>query len=68
MVVWPICLYEWPSKVKGMDLYIIDQAILAHFVQMGDVGIRFGCPSGLTQSNPNKWENGGVVSRSFKTT
>ena len=45
-----------------------DWASSAHFVQMGDVGIRFGCPSGLTQSNPNKWENGGVVYESFKTT
>ena len=31
-----------------MDLYIIDQAILAHFVQMGDVGVGFGCLNGMT--------------------
>ena len=45
-----------------------DQASLARLMQMRDVGIGFGCPSGLTQPDPNKWENGEAVYGSFKTT
>ena len=32
------------------------------------VGVGFGCPSGLTQPDLNKWENGETDYRSFKTT
>ena len=45
-----------------------DWVTSAHLMQVGDVGVRFGCPSGLTRSNPitmKKWESS---SGSFKTT
>ena len=33
-----------------------------------NVGVGFGCPSGLTRPDSNKWENGEVILGSFKTT
>ena len=42
--------------------------IIINNISFKIVGVGFGCPNGLTWPNPNKWENRGTVSGSFKTT
>ena len=49
-----ICKYE---KQNHLLVLFLNQNISTHFVQVGDFGVRLGCPNGLTRPDPINKKN-----------
>ena len=70
MFAWPHDTFAYINdfqKSDRMDLDVIDRTISTHLVLVGDVGVRFRNPNGLTCLDLINKKMGGAVSGSFKT-